>query len=248
MSFLNKIFGKKSNSEPLNFSDIGVDIHSHLIPGIDDGSQSMEESIELIRGMKEMGYRKLITTPHIQNDKFKNNAEIILSGLDNVKRELDKNKIEIEIEAAAEYLIDDGFLDKLRNGKLMTFGDNYLLVELSYYSEPFNLKNIFFELQTSGYKVILAHPERYIYWHNNLDVYDELRNRGIYLQLNINSLTGWYSKESKQVAEKLINKNLISLLGSDTHNTVYLNELRNSAYQSFLRKALETNKILNYKF
>lgn len=247
MNFFKNIFKSAEPISPIDMSEIGVDMHSHLIPGIDDGSKSMEESIELIRELKEMGYRKLITTPHIQHDRFKNTPEIINKGLEILKKELIKNNINIEVEAAAEYLIDDGFAEKIRSGKLLTFGNNFILVELSYYSEPFNLKNIFFDLQTSGYKVILAHPERYVYWHNNIDVYEELFDRGLYLQLNINSLTGWYSMESKNVAEKLIDKKLIRFLGSDTHNHTYLNELKRSTTKTYLRKAIETNNIINNK-
>lgn len=247
MSFISKLFGKKEIIEPVDMSILGADMHSHLIPGIDDGCQKIEESIDIIRNLKALGYKKLITTPHIQNDRFKNNRQIIMAGLDNLKIELIKNSIDIEMEAAAEYLIDDGFTDKYKNEKLLTFGDRFLLVELSYFSEPFNLKNIFFDLQTSGYKVVLAHPERYVYWHNRIEIYQELFDRNIYLQLNINSLTGWYSKESKIVAEKLIDKKLIRFLGSDTHNHVYLSELQKSTSQPYLRKALETNQILNSK-
>jgi protein-tyrosine phosphatase len=247
MSFISKLFGKKEIIEPVDMSILGADMHSHLIPGIDDGCQKIEESVDIIRNLKALGYKKLITTPHIQNDRFKNNRQIIMAGLDDLKMELIKNSIDIEMEAAAEYLIDDGFTDKYKNEKLMTFGDRFLLVELSYFSEPFNLKNIFFDLQTSGYKVVLAHPERYVYWHNRIEIYQELFDRNIYLQLNINSLTGWYSKESKIVAEKLIDKKLIRFLGSDTHNHVYLSELQKSTSQPYLRKALETNQILNSK-
>jgi tyrosine-protein phosphatase YwqE len=228
--------------------DLGIlnaDMHSHLIPGIDDGSKSIEESITLIRELKSLGYKKIITSPHIQNEKFKNTADIINSGLENLRAELEKSNIQIEIEAAAEYLIDDGFIEKYKQGKLMTFGDNYILVELSYYSEPMNLKQLFFDLQLDGYKIILAHPERYTYWHNNLNTYQELFDRSIYLQLNINSLTGWYSKESQKIAKELIDRKLIKFLGTDLHNEVYLNQLKLSLREPYLKKILDSGLILN---
>ncbi len=247
MGFFGKIFGKDERIDPIDLGEILVDMHSHLIPGIDDGSKSMEESIELIKALYNLGYKKLITTPHIQTDRYKNNRDIILSGLDSLRNEVEKEKIPIELDAAAEYLIDDGFTDKMSKGGLLTFGKNYLLVELSYFSEPFNLKNTFFELQTDGYNVVLAHPERYTYWHNRIEIYEELVTRGIFLQLNINSLTGWYSKESKEIAEKLIDRKLIRFLGTDTHNQQYLQELQKSTSMPTLLKALKTNNIINKK-
>jgi len=247
MSIFKNLFGKKKNENPFDFSNIVVDMHSHLVPGIDDGSQSMEESIDLIRSLKNLGYKKLITTPHIMADRYKNTPEIIQAGLKKLRQALENQRIEIEIDAAAEYLIDDLFLTKIKKGNLLTMGDNFILVELSYFTEPPNLNNVFFELQTNGYNIILAHPERYTYWHQNPEKYQDLYDRGIFLQLNINSLTGWYSKESMHIAHKLIDNKLIKFLGSDTHNAVYMNELQKSAYEPYLNKVFETNNIMNSK-
>ncbi len=246
MGFLKKIFGSGKETEAFDFSRIAVDMHSHLVPGIDDGSKSLEESLELIRGLKELGYKKLITTPHIMADKYRNTPEIIYAGLEELRAAVKAQNIEVEIDAAAEYLVDDRFMEKAESGKLLTVGKNFILVELSYFTEPPNLNSVFFELQLKGYRVILAHPERYLYWHNKPKKYHDLYDRGIYLQLNINSLTGWYSKESMKIAHYLIDNKLIKFLGSDTHNSVYLNELRKSAYEPYLKKAVEENKIQNH--
>ncbi len=244
---LKKIFGTNEEklSKSIDFGVLAVDMHSHLIPGIDDGAKTMEESIDLISELKSLGFQKLITTPHIQVDRFKNNPEIIKSGLDALRVELDKNGIEMEIEAAAEYLVDDGFAQLLRNKELMTFGNNFVLIELSYFTEPWNLKNVIFEAQTEGYNLILAHPERYSYWHNDFSKIQELHDRGVFLQMNINSLTGWYSPQSKKTAEKLIDANIIRFLGTDTHNHVYLNELKKSTNLPYMEKVLSSGKILN---
>ena len=223
---------------PVNFEVLHTDIHSHLIPGIDDGARTMEDSIALIKEMSKLGYKKLITTPHIMNDYYKNTPEIILSGLDKVRNEIAKQNIDIQIEAAAEYMLDDGFEKKMKDGKLLTFGDNYILFEMSYLTEYPRLSEVIFNLQMEDYKVVLAHPERYTYWHHNFEKYKELTDRGVYLQLNINSLTGWYSHGSKVIAEKLINRNMISLLGSDLHNDKYLEELQKSRFEPSLQKAI----------
>jgi len=244
-----KIFKKKNKklAEPLNLAVLKTDLHSHLIPGIDDGSKSMEESITLIKEMWDLGYRKLITTPHIMNDYYKNDPDIILSGLANLKLELKRQGVDMELEAAAEYMLDDGFMQKLEAGNLLSFGNKYILVELSYIAEPPNLNTIFFELQTRGYQIVLAHPERYTYWHHNFEKYQELYDRSIYLQMNINSLTGWYSVESKHIAEKLLEHNMISFLGSDLHNQNYLRELQNARFMPALERAITNPKILNNK-
>ena len=248
MSWLKKIRRKeKFLKEPLNLGILKADLHSHLIPGIDDGSKTMEESISLIKELKNFGYQKLITTPHIMNDYYKNTPEIINEGLDALRKRLEEEGVEMEIEAAAEYMLDDGFMDKLRSGKLLTFSNNFVLVELSYISEPPNLDSIFFELQTNGYQVVLAHPERYNYWHKNFQKYQDLFDRNIYLQMNINSLTGWYSPESKAIAERLIDSKLISFLGSDMHNANYMNELKKSRYMPALASIINSSKILNSK-
>jgi tyrosine-protein phosphatase YwqE len=244
---LAKLFGRspKHLKEPVNLGNLHTDLHSHLIPGIDDGSKTMEESIELIREMQALGYRKLITTPHIMADYYRNTPEIIREGLERLRAELKAQQIEIELEAAAEYMIDDGFMDKVESGDLLTFGNNHLLVELSYIEEHPNLNGIFFDVQTRGYQIVLAHPERYRYWHNDFQKYRDLHDRNILLQMNINSLTGWYSPESKKIAERLLAENLISFLGSDLHNQNYLNELKKSRFMPALEGAIEKTKILN---
>lgn len=233
--------------DPVDLGLLHTDLHSHLIPGIDDGSKTMEDSITLIRAMWDLGYRKMITTPHIMADYYRNTPEIILSGLEKLRAEMKKQAVGMEIEAAAEYMIDDAFMEKVEEGNLLTFGDDFVLVELSYIEEHPNLKSIFFELQTRGYQVVLAHPERYRYWHNAFGKYQNLYDQGIFLQLNINSLTGWYSPESKKIAEKLIQNNLIRFLGSDLHNQNYLQELKRSRFEPIMKKLLTNPKILNNK-
>lgn len=188
MSLFENLF-KNKPSRPKDFSELKVDMHSHLVPGIDDGAETMEDSINLIRRMSELGFEKLITTPHIQGEFFKNTPEIILSGLEKVREAIKKENIPIKIEAAAEYLIDDYFMDKLKANNLLTLMDKYLLIELSYYTPHPNLKEILFELQLAGYKIILAHPERYTYWFNNFKKYEELKDMEIYFQLNTISIS-----------------------------------------------------------
>lgn len=241
-----KLFGKKKLKSPADISGLVNDMHSHLIPGIDDGSPDLETSIELIRQMKTLGYQKLYTTPHISNDIFKNTPEVIRLGLEKVRNRLEQEQIDIKIEAAAEYLIDDGFENLMKDNALITFGDKFLLIELPYFNVPRNLYELTFELQVKGYKIILAHPERYLYWYNEPKQFEELKDRGLLFQLNMISLTGHYGMEVRKLAEKLIRAGMIDLLGSDLHNPVYLGLLKKSLYEPLLQDLLNSGKIQNH--
>ncbi len=210
------LLGSKKKLTPLDFSILKTDIHSHLIPGIDDGSPDMKTTISLIQSMQEMGFNKLITTPHIMSDCYKNTSQDILSGLEDVRKELNSQDIDIDVHAAAEYYIDFSFEQRIGKEKFLTFGSNYILVELSFVEEPRNLFEIIFKLQLEGYKVVLAHPERYMFY--TLEDYKELKNRGVFLQINLLSLIGYYSLEIQKKTEKLIEAGLVSFVGSDCHN------------------------------
>lgn len=241
-------FFKSSNKRILeDLSAVGTDIHSHLIPGIDDGSKSIEESLKLVNELCELGYKKIITTPHIMTDYYRNTPEIILSGLEKLKKEIEELKIPIEIEAAAEYYVDHAFLQKIEEGKLLTLGDNFVLFELSYLSPPQAIETIIFNLQTSGYKTILAHPERYQYWNNNFEAYEKLKDRDVFFQLNINSLSGEYSPITQKVAEKLIQNNMIDFVGTDCHGIRHIERLHKALENKHLIQLIESGKLLNNK-
>jgi len=239
------LFNKDKLKNPIDISVLKTEIHSHLVPGIDDGVKSIEESVFLIKKIKEAGFSKIITTPHIMNDYFKNTPEIIFDGLKNIKEALAKERISIEIEAAAEYLIDDGFEKKLQDGNLMTFGDNYILVELSYYSMFPNFFSYVFDMNIAGYKIILAHPERYSYFHDRWDLYEDLKARGLYFQLNTISLAGYYTNKVQKTAEKLIDLGMYDFAGSDMHNEDYYNNLIKALHSTHLEKLLASGKLKN---
>lgn len=245
MGFLQKIFAGNAMKEPVDYNALVVDFHSHLIPGIDDGARTIEDSISMIRQFKELGFKKLITTPHIQDEYYKNTPEIILAGLDQVKAAIKEADIEIEIEAAAEYLLDDGFAEKLKGGQIMSFSRKYVLVEFSYFSPHPNILSFIFELQVEGYQVILAHPERYSYWFNELKKFDELKNRGVFFQLNMVSLSGHYGSDVKKIAEKMIDLNMYDFIGSDMHNQHYMDSFKKARFEKSLKKLMDSGKLKN---
>jgi tyrosine-protein phosphatase YwqE len=244
---LKKLFRKfsKKEIEPVSLTSIKVDMHSHLIPNIDDGSQSLEESILMIKGLMRHGYTKSITTPHIMSEGYANTPEIILNGLKKVKNEIAKQEINFEIEAAAEYYIDDNFEKLLEETELLTFGNKYLLFEFSYMNKPLNYMGIIKKIIDKGYKPVLAHPERYSFFHNDFDVYKGLKNYGVYLQLNLFSLAGAYSQGPFAIGRQLLDNNLIDFLGTDIHNLGQLRYLENCRKDKYLKELIENGHILN---
>jgi protein-tyrosine phosphatase len=220
---------KKKPQPVANLESIGCDMHSHFIPGIDDGSPDVETSMLLIRGLVELGYRKLITTPHVNNDFFRNTPEIILSGCDRVSQEIRRQGVAVEFAAAAEYLIDDGFMDNLsRTATFLPLKGNMVLVELSFIVPAINLREVLFDLQLKGYQPVLAHPERYLYFAGNKGWYDQLRESGCLFQLNLLSFAGHYGHETRELASYLVKKKYVDFLGTDMHHSGHLDLLRHS--------------------
>jgi tyrosine-protein phosphatase YwqE len=245
MNFFENLFKKKKLDQAVDFSPLVTDMHSHLIPGIDDGAPDMITVLALLKQMSNLGFKKIITTPHIMADLYKNNEEIIKKGEAEVKKAIKKAGINIEFTAVAEYLIDEGFAPLLNEKKLMAFGDNYILIELPYYSPPPNLSELLFELQVAGYKVILAHPERYVYWHGQFSKLEELKDREVYFQLNTISLSGYYSLPTKKISEKLIDAGMIDFLGSDLHSFQYFRLIEKTLFEPALKKLIDSGKLKN---
>ena len=242
------MFFKRKNTTPVtaDYSILNADMHSHLLPGIDDGSQNIESSLQLIKGMRELGYKKLITTPHVMWDIFKNSREIILEKWEFVKRKLEEEQIDVELCCAAEYFIDDHVEELLKKKEpLLTFGNKMVLVEFSMASQPFDLKEVLFEMQMQGYQPVIGHPERYTYLEQHKSFYDELKDAGCLFQMNILSLSGHYGSSPAELARYLTKKGYYDLVGTDLHHSRHLESLRNPAVFSSLQKLLESGKLLN---
>lgn len=232
---------------PQDFGALITDIHSHLIPGIDDGAKSLDDSISLILGLQSLGYKKLITTPHVMFDYYRNDNEKIVGGLKRLREALKLHKIDMEIDAAAEYYLDDHFVELIAKKELLTFGDNMVLFELSFFEEPRMLDQVIFNLQLEGYKPVLAHPERYAYWHRSMDVYEKLVDKGVLLQANLGSFSGNYGPEVMKVAEKLAANDWISLLGSDTHHMMHIQLFQTLKTNQIIHRLVNSNTLLNSK-
>lgn len=226
-----------------------VDIHSHLLPSIDDGSKNEENTVSLINTLKGYGFDQFITTPHVLTGVWNNTRQGIKDNEAATKIHLEAHGIKNSFNAAAEYLMDDVFLKLVNNEPLLTLKDNYVLVEMSYLNPPMQLYDIIYELQLKGYQPILAHPERYLFYHFKFEEYKKLKKAGCLFQLNLLSTTGYYGKPVFEVCKKLLNENMIDFTGSDTHHERHTEAFKNPVLlkdTDNLLKALNKNTLFKY--
>jgi protein-tyrosine phosphatase len=238
------LFKPKNKIPEFNFSDIGIDMHSHILPGIDDGAPTVKESIMMIRRFQALGFKKLIATPHIMADYYRNTPDSINKALDELREELVRQNIDMPIEAAAEYYLDETFETKINKGNLMTMGKDYILFELSYINYPNNIKDIIQKLNDKGLKPILAHPERYPYL-GSIENYYKIREFGCYFQLNTISLSGYYGKQTQKIAEELVDNMMIDFIGSDMHHLKHAEALHQSLFTPSLKNLFEESALQN---
>ena len=209
---------------------ITVDMHSHILPGIDDGAQDLATAVHLVKGMMALGIKSAIATPHIKSQDFPNTKETISAAHLSLTGELEKQSIHFPISYAAEYLMDEVFFERLKeNTPLLTFNKNHLLVEFSWAIEPIFLEKMAYEILMAGYKPILAHPERYNYFHGNFKVYDRLEELGFLLQVNLLSTIGYHGMPVQKAAKYLLDNDLVALLGTDLHHDAGLQAMITSA-------------------
>jgi protein-tyrosine phosphatase len=227
---------KKERHANFNYDSIMVDMHSHVLPGIDDGAKTPEDSIILIRKMIELGIKKIIATPHIMVDFYRNTPETINNALNILKAELIKENIDIPVEAAAEHYFDETFEARVDERKLLTMGDNYALFEFSFINKPPNAITVIQKMNDMGYKPILAHPERYPYM--DLEQFKNLHTWGCNFQLNTISLTGYYGREAKRMAESLIDNELVDFISSDMHHPKHAAALKDALRTTYIEKLL----------
>jgi len=227
----------------LNFLEI--DIHNHLLPGIDDGSQSVEQSLNLIQGINDLGISKFICTPHIMEGVHPNTKSTIGNAHSSLNKALKDAGSKVEIYAAAEHMIDGGLTSLIGKDNLCVMPGGYVLIEMSYLSESRALFQTIFDIQSLGYKPILAHPERYNYYHMNFDMYKQIKDAGCLLQLNLLSISRYYGVDVKATALTLIKSGMYDFVGTDIHHEKHLKALQDIAAKYPVRDLLKTCTILN---
>ncbi|MCP9751921.1 tyrosine-protein phosphatase [Ferruginibacter sp. HRS2-29] len=240
------LFKKKTSGFTEDYFPIQADMHSHILPGIDDGSQDIASSILLVKGMLNLGVTKAIATPHIIGDMYRNNPDTIGHALSQLKQALQDESITFDVSAAAEYMLDSYFFELLSSKvPLLTVKDSLILTEFSYSSIPSNPEQMAFTILTEGYTPILAHPERYAYYHGNLKQYDHLKDLGFVLQVNLLSLTGYYGKETAKAAKYIIKSGLASFAGTDMHHERHLAALTDRRSRKLFAEVFEDSMLLN---
>ncbi|TNE59136.1 MAG: histidinol phosphatase [Bacteroidetes bacterium] len=234
--FFSKLFSSPDLSD---FSRLETDMHSHLLPGIDDGVPDMAEAVEMVRALNALGYKRIITTPHIMSERYPNTAADIKAKATALKEAVQKAEIPMEIHAAAEYFMDDHFGALMDKEELLTLdAERHVLVEVSFLHAPLAMEKYLFELQTKGYIPVLAHPERYPYYHNKLNEYKALKDAGCCFQLNILSITGHYGPDVQQAAQLLLKHKMVDYLGTDAHRMRHVQTLRAALRSGHLEKTL----------
>jgi protein-tyrosine phosphatase len=243
--WLNKLFGKKEEKGG-GSPGIPADMHSHILYGIDDGAQEPADSIAMARTFLALGYKKVIATPHILWEMYPNTPEIIRGRLQELRQILKGEGIGLEVDAAAEYYIDENFVERLKAKEpLLTFGGNKVLVEISTVSAPFEFQEVLFEMQLQQYVPVIAHPERYIYLRNSKQVFDELKNAGCLFQLNILALGGHYGSGVQGLAEYLAKMDYYDFAGTDAHHVHHLEGLRRACAHPAYQKLAASGRLLN---
>lgn len=253
-SFWQRLMGNKTAAAGLPLAQplagLVTDMHSHLLPGLDDGAETVAHSLDLLRELRALGFSKLVMTPHIMGDFYKNTPEGVRTALATLRdAAAEAGLADVALECAAEYYLDEWLGRKLADGtELLTFGgeQRYLLIETSYLNEPLNLTGTIFDLQAAGYRVVLAHPERYVYFYNRFAEIEKLRqDHGVLMQLNLNSLAGYYSPAARHVAEKLIDGGLVDFVGTDTHHLRHTTALATKTVKSAYFRKLMALPLLN---
>ncbi|MGY3055253.1 protein-tyrosine phosphatase [Pedobacter sp. UYEF25] len=235
-------FNRSRRDQFTDFSQIGLDMHSHLIPGVDDGAKDLSDSLALINGLKSLGFDHLITTPHTLQDIHPNTRESLGCGHALLDGKLPSG---ITLRLSSEYYLDQHFQGQLDKGEVMPLPGNRLLVEFSQITKPYDLEARIFDLTVKGYQPVLAHPERYLFFHAQFGYFKRMKDMGMELQVNALSLTDHYGKSIRNVAEKLIEKDMVDFIGTDLHHEKHLSMLAKVPQNKFFSRLLDSGLLKN---
>lgn len=227
---------------PHNF----IDIHSHILYGLDDGAKSLSDTEELLRALKSFGFEQFIATPHTTPLVWENTKEGIVNQYEKVRKELDLSADVLRV--ASEYLMDDSFLKRLEQEKLLTLKEQYVLVEMSYINPPIQLYEIIMQLLSQGYIPVLAHPERYNFYKHDYESFKKLKNAGCLFQMNLLSSVGYYGGDIAQIADYLLKEKMYDFAGSDVHHQRHIQAFNAEVqlkHVEELERVMENNKLFS---
>jgi len=226
-------FSKKNKISDLAW--LGTDIHSHILPGIDDGSPDLPTSLRFVKSLQELGFDQLIATPHIFKELYPNSQGTIEAAKSLLQAEMDSQHITLKLGAAAEYMIDQDFS---MGEPLCTLDNKHLLIEMSYLTESPGISQTIFDIEIKGLRPILAHPERYTFYFKDKSRLKRFKEKGCLLQLNILSILGYYGKEVKNLAEILLKERMYDFVGTDLHHDKHLNTLTDAVQSGRLHELI----------
>jgi protein-tyrosine phosphatase len=241
MGFFSNIFREKKPRK--SFANLLVDVHSHLLPGIDDGAKSMDDSLAMIRMFIDMGYQKLIITPHVMAHRYPNSTQHIQQVFHSLQTEVMKQQLPISLEISAEYYLDETLFERIYNNDLLPFAGNHILFECSFRNEPLSLFDVVFQLKAAGYQPVIAHFERYVYYHNRIEIAQELKSMGCLIQVNLLSFSGYYGKSIQRQSEELLANNLVDIIGTDCHRLDQLLHLTAKKNRRAIEKSFSASLI-----
>lgn len=240
------IFRRKATKKITHMLPIEVDMHSHLLAGLDDGVKTIDEALEVLRNFSALGLKKVVTTPHIMSNYYDNSPETILPALEKLREAVAKSDFDMQIEAAAEYYLDDWLYERIQDkSEFLTFGKNYMLVETAFMGMPHFIFDAFKKLVDMGIRPIFAHPERYIYLQQDYRLLDKIMGCGVYMQLNLGSLAGAYSKGAQKLASRMIKDGKVHFVGTDCHNPKQLSTIQRSLQQDDFQRLISLNLLNN---
>lgn len=198
-----------------------IDLHSHILPRVDDGAETLKESIEMARAAVEDGITEIVATPHHKTTRFDNYKSEILPKVNELNEALAKENIPLTVLPGQETRVYGDFVEDLQNGEILTINEhtNYVLVEFPHERVPWFSKQLLYDLQMAGYRPIIVHPERNEQLMKEPDLLYEFVSNGAFTQLTAGSLCGHYGKELEKFSYDLIDANLIHLISCDAHNT-----------------------------
>ena len=218
-----------------------MDIHNHILPGIDDGARSVDDSLALIKGFGEFGVTRFVCTPHIMHNYYPNTPETIQESFEKLKNALNQSGMdEVSLDKAAEHMIDDNFEELLHHDQIMPLTRYHLLVEMSFLQPPINMNTALDKIISKGLFPVLAHPERYLFLSSSSKRLKSYKEKGVLFQVNLLSLADYYGSDVKSKALKLMENNLIDFVGSDVHNMQQLKSLKEATITKKTGKMLHT--------
>ena len=227
-----------------DFREVCLDMHSHIIPGVDDGAKDITDSLALMNGLKKLGFDHLFTTPHTQQDIHPNTKE----GLEKAHALLNcKIPKGLTLRLSSEYYLDNQFRLQLEAGAVMPLPGNRLLIECNKFIKPYDLEDRIFDVIVRGFQPILSHPERYLFFHSRFGYYKRLKKLGVELQLSALSLTDYYGKNVRRISEQLIKEDMIDFIGTDTHNLKHIETLIEVPRNKYFARLLDSKLLKNHE-